>query len=131
MPRKTKTTITTPKPKKPRSSTTNSFSKTKTKKSERGIAISYNLIIPAGPCPIDLKGTSKKIVKKWCDEMVAYFDTQKQYLGVSTQAYKYYVRYYYNSNTQEYKEICSYIDEFIPDIKLEEQTTTTEETVNE
>jgi len=128
MPQK-KTTITTPKTRKPKSPAKTTFSKPK--KNERGIAVSYTLIIPAGPCPIDLKDTSKKVVKKWCDQMIAYFETQKQYLAVSREAYKYYVRYYYNSTTQEYKDVCAYIDEFVPDVKLEGETNPTEETTNE
>ena len=123
---------TTPKPRKPRSTGKNSFSASK--KYQKGSAVSYTLIIPSGPCPIELKGTSKKVVKKWCDQMIAHFATQKQYLGVSTEAYKYYVRYYYNSNSQEFKDVCALIDEFVPDVKLEEQLpplTTTEETPNE
>jgi hypothetical protein len=128
MPQK-KTKITTPKPRRQKSSATNSFSKAK--KTERGMAVSYTLIIPAGPCPIDLKDTSKKVVKKWCDQMIAYFETQKQYLAVSREAYKYYVRYYYNSTTQEFKDVCAYIDEFVPDVKLEGETNPTEETPNE
>jgi hypothetical protein len=114
-----------PRTKKTQQTTTNEIPKRRTRKTktetaekpvkvEKG-AVKYTLIIPAGKCPIKLTSTTRKVVQQWCKEMVSHLTGLGVYTKIEKSAYKYYAREFYFPNTEEYKKVCRYIDEVIPD----------------
>lgn len=117
MPRKkTTTTQTTVESEAPKSRTrkTKNQATNKPAKAEKG-AVKYTLIIPAGKCPIKLTSTTRKVVQQWCKEMVNHLTGLNIYTKIEKSAYKYYAREFYYTYTDEYKKVCRYIDEAIPD----------------
>ena len=68
------------------------------------------LIIPAGKCPVKLSGNDRKSIRDWVIKL-----TQKKDGNTTYQAsvYKYWVRDFYESYSQEYKDIGEIIDTIV------------------
>ena len=76
-------------------------------KEEEGV-IRFTVSTPAGKCPVGLKTTKLKDVKKWLLDVEKYGRTQCDRYTID--AYKYYVRSFYNIHSDEYKKVARYID---------------------
>ena len=70
--------------------------------------IRFMVSTPAGKCPVDLKTTKLKDVKKWLLEVEKH--GRKQSDQYTIDAYKYYVRSFYNIHTDEYRKVARHID---------------------
>ena len=100
--------------------TTETVEKPKAKKTgkrntqkEMGVAVNVTVIIPSGPCPVELKNTTYKSVVQWCNKITEHYKSKNSTLEKS--GYKYYVRYFYPPYTEEYKQVQVHIEKFIED----------------
>jgi hypothetical protein len=59
--------------------------------------------IPAGACPVPLKGRAPEIVVAWAERVRAAFEAQRQYLMV--EGLIYFTREFYDFNSPEYQEV--------------------------
>lgn len=68
------------------------------------------LAIPSGKCPVTLKGDDRESIREWVVKL-----TKQKADNVTYQAsvYKYWVRDFYVSYSQEYKDIGDVIDTFV------------------
>jgi archaellin len=100
--------------------TTETVEKPKVKKTgkrntqkEMGVAVNVTVIIPSGPCPVELKNTTYKSVVQWCNKITEHYKSKNSTLEKS--GYKYYVRYFYPPYTEEYKEVIAHVEKCIED----------------
>ena len=80
---------------------------------EQGVVVNVNIIIPSGPCPVELKTTTYKAVVQWCNKITEHYKTKNTKL--EKVGYKYYARYFHPPYTDEYKTIVNHIDKFMED----------------
>ena len=68
------------------------------------------LLIPSGRCPVELEGEDRDSIREWIIKL-----TQKKRGNTTYQAsvYKYWVRDFYESYSQEYKDIGLIIDTIV------------------
>jgi hypothetical protein len=84
----------------------------KSKKSEssdetevpRIIGPKRSVLIPGGPCPVKLEGTSKEQVLKWATAVLE--EGQKECLTYLPDALRYWVRSFYIMFSPQYNEVC-------------------------
>ena len=68
------------------------------------------LVIPAGKCPVKLAGDDKESIREWIVKLTQKKDGNTTYLA---SVYKYWVRDFYESYSQEYKDIGKIIDTLV------------------
>ncbi len=70
------------------------------------------LAIPSGKCPVELRGDDRESILEWVIKL-----TRKKPDNVTYQAsvYKYWVRDFYVSYSQEYRDIGAVIDTIVTD----------------
>jgi len=71
-----------------------------------------SLAIPSGKCPVELKGNDRDSIREWIVKL-----TERKPGNTTYQAsvYKYWVRDFYVSYSQEYKDIGKIIDTIVTD----------------
>tara|TARA_B100000519_G_scaffold201506_1_gene217220 strand:- start:2453 stop:2791 length:339 start_codon:yes stop_codon:yes gene_type:complete len=69
-----------------------------------------SLIIPSGKCPVKLEGDDRDSIREWVVKL-----TKVKPANVTYQAsvYKYWVRDFHESYSQEYRDIGAIIDSFV------------------
>jgi hypothetical protein len=68
--------------------------------------------IPAGECPVKLKGVEREDVWNWCRGLQEHYLAKSECLSPEGMAY--FVNYcFYNSTTKEYKKVAGYIHEWV------------------
>jgi hypothetical protein len=68
------------------------------------------LIIPAGKCPAILIGDDRESIRNWIIELTQKKDDNTTY---QASVYKYWVREFHESYSQEYKDIGEVIDSLV------------------
>jgi len=68
------------------------------------------LVIPAGECPVKLSGNDRESIRDWVIKLTQKKDDNTTY---QASVYKYWVRNFCESYSQEYKDIGEVIDELV------------------
>jgi len=68
------------------------------------------LLIPSGRCPVKLEGDDRESIREWIVKLTNKKDGNTTY---QASVYKYWVRDFYESYSQEYKDIGSIIDTIV------------------
>ena len=68
------------------------------------------MIIPSGYCPVKLTGNDRESIRDWIIKITQEKDDNTTYLA---SVYKYWVRDFYESYSQEYKDIGLIIDTIV------------------
>jgi len=69
-----------------------------------------NLVIPAGRCPVKLEGLNRELIRDWIVKLTQKKDGNTTY---KASVYKYWVRDFYVSYSEEYKEAGAIIDTIV------------------
>ena len=68
------------------------------------------LLIPSGKCPVRLEGNDRGSIRDWVLELTRVKPANTTY---QASVYKYWVRDFYESYSQEYKDIGAVIDTLV------------------
>mgnify|MGYP001209786024 CR=1 FL=1 len=68
------------------------------------------LMIPSGKCPAKLEGDDRASVRDWLIEVTRVKPDNVTY---QASVYKYWVRDFYDANSQEYKDVGALIDTIV------------------
>jgi len=86
-----------------------------------GTEVSYTpakIAIPAGPCPVELKGSDMISVKEW---VIGLTKDKPDAYTYQPSVYRYWVRHFYDFWTDEHKEVVLNLEKIVTkDIKTVE-----------
>ncbi len=68
------------------------------------------LLIPSGCCPVKLEGNDRKSIRDWIIKLTKKKDDNTTY---QASVYKYWVRDFYESYSQEFKDVGLIIDSIV------------------
>jgi hypothetical protein len=71
-----------------------------------------NLVIPSGKCPAELKGDDRESIREW---VVKITELKPENVSYHADVYKYWVRDFYESYSEECKNIRKIIDTIVTD----------------
>ena len=72
--------------------------------------INATIFVPSGKCPVTLEGQDREAVREWVIGITSKKPSAHTYLA---SVYKYWVRDFYESYSQEYKDIGILIDTIV------------------